>query len=606
MTILITGGTGFIGCQLALNLRSEGRAVRVLGQTNNEFESENAKRLDEQGVEVLLASVTDRAKMFDIVDDVAYVYHFAAAQHEANAQDELFHDVNVMGTQNLLDASVATGVKRFVHGSTIGVYGSAVDCAVAGAIHEESPMQPDNIYGKTKLAGEELVLSYSDKLPVVIIRISEVYGPGDQRLLKLFKGIQKGVFFKIGPGKNLHHLIYVDDLIAGFKQAATVEDAIGKTFILAGKDALSTDEMIDTVANELNVTLPPVRAPLFLFDSAAAILETTLKPLGIQPPLHRRRMDFFRKSFFFSSAKAQETLGFAPQHSFEEGVAKTADWYQAQGFLNGTNGTDDQRGSHAQQKYAEALAIEEGRAPARDYTILTAKIEQFDSFWEGPDDVEKGYGSFGQFYRANYLPYMSKNRDAKVLCISCGPGYFVNLLKEEGYRDVLGIDSDPEKVGHTKARELNCIAAHAVDFLASVPETYDAIVCEQELNHLTKDEMVDFLRLCWRKLGPNGRLLVHGLNGANPLTGSDASAQNFDHYNTFTEYSLQQVLEFSGFTKVRTFPLNLYVFFDNPLNYVGLAIVTTLSLLFRVGFLLYGKKNKIFTKKIGAVAVRGM
>ena len=601
MTVLITGGTGFIGCRLALQLQSEGRSVRVLGQANNDFERENAELLTEQGVEVVIASVTDRKEMFELVKGSESVYHLAAAQHEANAPDTLFHDVNVTGTQNLLDASVAAGVQRFVHGSTIGVYGTAVDCALSGAIHEESPMQPDNIYGKTKLAGEALVLSYADKLPVVVIRISEVYGPGDQRLLKLFKGIQKGFFFKIGPGKNLHHLIYIDDLITGLKLAESADEAVGEIFVLAGKDAVSTDEMIDTIANELSVTLPAVRAPLILFDSAAALLETTLKPLGIQPPLHRRRMDFFRKSFLFSSAKAVEMLGFEPTYSFEEGIAKTAGWYHEKGYLKGTNGVQ----SHAQQKYAESIAIEEGRAPALDHTILTAKIEQFDSFWEGPDDVEKGYASFGQFYRANYLPYIPKDRDAKILCISCGPGYFVNLLKEEGYRDVLGIDSDPAKVQHTVQRNLNCIVAHAVDFLDGVPESYDAIICEQELNHLTKEEMVDFLRLCQRKLHPGGRLLVHGLNGANPLTGSDAAAQNFDHYNTFTEYSLRQVLEFSGFTKVRTFPLNLYVFFDNPLNYIGLAIVAILSLLFRVGFLLYGKKNKIFTKKIGAVAVRG-
>ncbi|MCB0140428.1 MAG: hypothetical protein KDE50_11015, partial [Caldilineaceae bacterium] len=124
-------------------------------------------------------------------------------------------------------------------------------------------------------------------------------------------------------------------------------------------------------------------------------------------------------------------------------------------------------------------------------------------------------------------------------------------------------------------------------------------------NHLTKEEMVAFLRLCWGKMNAGGTLIVHGLNGANPLTGSDAAAQNFDHYNTFTEYTLQQVLEYTGFEKVRIIPLNLYVFYENPLNYVGLAIMTTLSLLFRIGFMLYGKKNKNFTKKIGGVCIKG-
>lgn len=594
MNILITGGTGFIGCRFAQKLLAEGHTVRVLGQANNEHEAANKALLEEHGAEVVLASVTDRDAMFKIAEGMDLVYHFAAAQHEANVPDQLFRDVNVTGTQNLLDASVAAGVDRFIHGSTIGVYGSAME----GVISEETPVNPDNIYGITKLEGERLVLSYADKLPVVVIRISEVYGPGDFRLLKMFKGIDKGIFFKIGEGKNLHHLIYVDDLIAGFEQASKSDQALGQVFILSGKDPLTTDDMIDTIANELNTTLPPVRAPLSLFMTAAVAMETTMKPLGIQPPLHRRRMDFFKKSFAFDSTKAAQKLHFHPQYSFEQGVAETAKWYAEQGHLH-LNGTGH---SHMMETYTEALAREESAEPSD--TKLTARMEQFDSFWEGPEDVEKGYDSFGKFYRANYLPYMPKDRSVRTLVISCGPGYFVNVLQEEGYTNVLGIDSDYEKVKYAPQRNLNCMVANAVDFLESATEPFDVIICEQELNHLTKQEMVEFLHLCHRKIRRGGSLLVHGLNGANPLTGSDASAQNFDHFNTFTEYSLQQVLEYCGFERVRILPLNLYVFYDNPANYVGLAIMAVLSIVFRIGFMLYGKKNKNFTKKIGAVAIR--
>lgn len=348
---------------------------------------------------------------------------------------------------------------------------------------------------------------------------------------------------------------------------------------------------------------------------AATVMETVFKPLGIQPPLHRRRMDFFRKSFVLSSEKAAKMLGFQPENRFDQGVLKTADWYTDQGLLKSSEGEH----SHAQQKALTHQAsglltqngdyVDDGKSaliadqPLSSHT-LSARIEQFDSFWEGPDDVEKGYTSFGHFYRENYLPYMPKRRDVRVLSISCGPGYFVKMLKDEGYTDVLGIDSEFEKVKYAPAKGLNCIVTSAVEFLQSLNEPYDVIMCEQELNHLTKEEMVQFLRLCYRSLKPGGTLLVHGLNGANPLTGSDASAQNFDHFNTFTEYSLQQVMEFSGFGRVRTYPLNLFVFYDNPLNYVGLIVSTALSFIFRAGFMLYGKKNKIFTKKIGAVGVR--
>ena len=108
------------------------------------------------------------------------------------------------------------------------------------------------------------------------------------------------------------------------------------------------------------------------------------------------------------------------------------------------------------------------------------------------------------------------------------------------------------------------------------------------------------MNLCRKKLVEGGTLLVHSLNGANPITGSEALAQNFDHYNTFTEYSLRQILEHTGFGDVDVFPLNLYVFYNNPLNYVALLADRVNTLVFRFNFILYGKHNRIFTKKIAA------
>ena len=235
---------------------------------------------------------------------------------------------------------------------------------------------------------------------------------------------------------------------------------------------------------------------------------------------------------------------------------------------------------------------------------LSARLERFDSFWEGPEDVERGYRTVVQFYRANYLRHLPANRAARVLVISCGPGYFVKLLDDAGYANVLGIDSHAEKVAHAERHALNCRTATAFEELAATIEPYDVIICEQELNHLTKDEMVDFLRLAHSRLARGGRLICHGLNGANPIVGAETLAQNFDHFNTFTAYSLHQVLEYSGFRDIEVFPLNLYVFYRNPFNYVAWGVTAGLHLLFRALFVLYGKANRIFTKKIAAVAFK--
>ncbi|MDM8553133.1 class I SAM-dependent methyltransferase [Desulfococcaceae bacterium HSG7] len=232
---------------------------------------------------------------------------------------------------------------------------------------------------------------------------------------------------------------------------------------------------------------------------------------------------------------------------------------------------------------------------------LTAAYEPFDSFWEAPANIEKGYSSFNKFYRRNYLKYMPLKPSDNILVISCGPGYFVELLKQKGIESVLGIDSDPEKIAYAGSRRLNCKVARAFDFLAKKEPVYDVIFAEQELNHLTKTEIRQFIALCCKNLKPGGMLAVHSLNGANPITGAEALAQNFDHYNTLTEYSLRQVLENDGFNKITIFPLNLYIFYENPLNYIGWFLSGVIQVLLRTAFIFYGKNNRIFTKKIGAV-----
>lgn len=326
--MLVTGGTGFIGSRLALHCRSEGWDVRVLGMTNTPAEAANRRLLAEREIEVVLGSVTEITPEEGLFDTVDTVFHLAAAQHEMNIPDSQFSAVNVEGTRRVLEAGSRAGVRRVVHGSTIGVYGE-----LAGTIDETSPCRPDNIYGRTKLEGERLALDFSDRLPVVVVRIPEVYGPGDRRLLKLFRGVYRRRFLLIGNGDNLHHPIYVDDLVGGLVAAALCDAAVNEVFLLAGPEAITTAEMISAVAAALDRRPPRLRLPLTPFIAAATLFETTLRPLGIQPPLHRRRLDFFRKSFALSAAKARRTFGFVPSTDFEEGARRTAAWYHQVGLL---------------------------------------------------------------------------------------------------------------------------------------------------------------------------------------------------------------------------------------------------------------------------------
>lgn len=233
---------------------------------------------------------------------------------------------------------------------------------------------------------------------------------------------------------------------------------------------------------------------------------------------------------------------------------------------------------------------------------LSARLEPFDTYWQAPEDVESGFDSFYAYYKANYLPYMPEDHNARILVISCGPGYLVNTLHRHGYDNVTGIDSDAEKVKYAEARDLNCSVAEAFPYLAETDERFDLIVPEQELNHLTIEEQIAFLELCKMRLKKNGYLFVYGLNGANPMVGSETLSQNIDHFNTFTEYSIKQLLEVAGYTRIKPLPLKLYVFWKNPLNYVGLAITTVYEIYCRIMFKLYGKNVRILSKKIAALA----
>ena len=204
-------------------------------------------------------------------------------------------------------------------------------------------------------------------------------------------------------------------------------------------------------------------------------------------------MDFFKKGFILSSEKASKILQFTPRFSFKQGVANTAKSYRETNLL-------------------------QGRLEMITGATLTAKMEPFDSFWEAPTNIEKGYYTFGEFYKANYLKYIPTEKESNILFISCGYGYFVDLLRKNGYSNVLGIDIDPEKVEYARERKLNCRVEESFPFLENNREQFDLIFCEQEINHLTKDEILQFLKLCWDSLKRDGAVIIHSQNGANPIT----------------------------------------------------------------------------------------
>ncbi len=233
---------------------------------------------------------------------------------------------------------------------------------------------------------------------------------------------------------------------------------------------------------------------------------------------------------------------------------------------------------------------------------LTARESPFTTFCEGPANVEKGYDLFLLFHERNYRRRMPADRDARILVVSSGVGYFQNALKKWGYGRVEGVDSDERKVAAAREKGFQSTCADCFDFLAAVEEGYDLIFAEQELNHLTRDEVVVFLERCLHALNEGGALVVNAANCANPLIATEYTGNNIDHYTAFTENSARQYFRIAGFENVEVFPHDFYVLKHNPLNHVAKALTGCIHFTLKILFRMYGKSNSIFTKRFGVMA----
>ena len=117
-------------------------------------------------------------------------------------------------------------------------------------------------------------------------------------------------------------------------------------------------------------------------------------------------------------------------------------------------------------------------AQAGNSPLPAARLEPFDSYWQAPKDVEKGFTSFTAYYRANYLDHMPADKQARILVISCGPGYLVKMLRDCGYSSVLGIDSDPVAIAIAKANasKTRVKAEFRIGDVSEVHEAVDTVL----------------------------------------------------------------------------------------------------------------------------------
>jgi UDP-glucose 4-epimerase len=305
---LVTGGAGFIGSHIVTALVERGERVRVLDNLST-GKRDNLSHLGDK-VELIVGELVDRAAVERALQGVDVVFHQAAlasvprsiaAPLETNA-------ACVTGTVNLLDAARKSGVKRVVYAGSSSIYG---DRTAAAAKHETDLPDPVSPYAAAKAAGELYCQAFTAAfgLPTVTVRYFNVFGPRQDPkseyaavlpkfVVQMLAGERPTIF---GDGKQSRDFTYVANIVAGNLLAASVPDAVGKTFNIACGEKLDLLDLVAAINRVLGTKLEPIFDPPRAGDVRDSLADISLarKVLGYEPVIDfdeglRRSIQYYR------------------------------------------------------------------------------------------------------------------------------------------------------------------------------------------------------------------------------------------------------------------------------------------------------------------------
>jgi len=313
--VLITGGAGFIGSHLADRIIKE-KAKNIIIYDN--FSTGNKDFIQNKRFKIIEGDILDFNKLNSCMKNIDIVLHHAAELEVFTGIENTLHDLktNIIGTLNVLNASLKNNIKKLVYASSGGVYGQAKFIPET----ENHPLLPHWPYGVSKLAGEKYCTQYFllNNLPTISLRYGIVYGPREWygRVLTIFiKRLLEGkspVIF--GEGKQRRDFVYISDAVEANIMAIKSEKGNGMVFNVGGGTSYSIIDLAQILIKQIgNSKLNPI------FDNPPPGKASKYQP-------DRRRLPGELQDFILDNSLIHKTLGYQPKTSFVEGVKKEIKW----------------------------------------------------------------------------------------------------------------------------------------------------------------------------------------------------------------------------------------------------------------------------------------
>ncbi len=319
-TVAITGIGGFIGLRLAEIARDEGHVVRGL-----ELSREGVRRAEAARHFVIEGDITDAAAAARLCDGADVVIHTAAVVEEDGAMAR-FRRINVGGTRTVASAARAAGARRFVHLSSVMVYGFDYPRDVT----EDGPLRGEgNAYCETKIESERAALDLhlygGSRMEVVVVRPGDVYGAGSVPwIVRPMALMKRGLFVVPRSGGVINH-VFIDNLVDGVLRAAEMPVG-GEVFNITDGVATPCREFFRHHADMLNVA-PPRALPLPILRGLTRLSARAYRSMGATPPFLPAAVDYLTRPHAYSIEKARRLLAYEPRVDLAEGMARVAAWH---------------------------------------------------------------------------------------------------------------------------------------------------------------------------------------------------------------------------------------------------------------------------------------